>query len=278
MWLSRNRVFKVCIESKNLYVYSFYRNPDLDDRNLYCILTSMAALQAEDDRASLLFVGDLNSHHQEWLGSKTTNRHGVAAFDFATVSGCDHLVVSPTHARGGTLDLLITDVLDHLQVPVVAPIGNSDHLSLSAVISMAQAIPRLRVSRKVFLKHAVNWNAVCGAIQDLPCHNIWSADYPIEVLNEHLLLLVGRFVPTKVIRVCNKDKPWFVDQCRHAFGLKIEAYLRWTRDCFPVNCEEFVSCHVRAKRQMPNLLISSGPLLIKSAVLFIVATACCRRW
>ena len=28
----------------------------------------------------------------------------------------------------------------------------------------------------------------------------------MEVLNEHLSLLVGRYVPTKVIRVRNKDK------------------------------------------------------------------------
>ena len=55
---------------------------------------------------------------------------GVAAFDFATVSGCDPLVVSPTHARGGTLDLLMTDVPDIVRVAVVAPIGNSDHSSL----------------------------------------------------------------------------------------------------------------------------------------------------
>ena len=45
----------------------------------------MAAVQAEDVRASFLFVGDLNGYHQEWLGSTTTNRHGVAAFDFASV-------------------------------------------------------------------------------------------------------------------------------------------------------------------------------------------------
>ena len=31
----------------------------------------MAAVQAEDVRASFLFVGDLNGHHQEWLGSTT---------------------------------------------------------------------------------------------------------------------------------------------------------------------------------------------------------------
>ena len=30
----------------------------------------------------------------------------------------------------------------------------------------------------------------------------------------HLSLLVERFVLTKVIRVCNKDKPYFNDDCR----------------------------------------------------------------
>ena len=169
-------VFRVCGVRQNLYVFSLYRNPDLDDRVFDCLLTSMAAVQAEDVRASFLFVGDLNSHHQEWLGSITTKRHGVAAFDFATVSGCDQLVVGPTHARGGTLDLLMTDIPDLVLVSVVAPIGNSDHSSLSAVISMAQAVPNLCVSRKVFLKYQVNWNTVCGAMQDLPWNNIWSAD------------------------------------------------------------------------------------------------------
>ena len=116
----------------------------------------MAAVQAEDVHASFLIVGDLNGHHQEWLGSATTKRHGVVAFDFATVSGCDQLVVSPTHSRGGTLDLLMT-VLHLVWVVVVAPIGNSDHSSLSAVISMAQAVvPTSCVSRKIFLKHQVN--------------------------------------------------------------------------------------------------------------------------
>ena len=156
-------------------------------------------------------MSDLNGQHQEWLGSTTTNRHGVEAFDFATVSGCDQFVVGPTHARGGTLDLLMTDVPDIVRVSVVAPIGNSDHSSLAAVISMAQAVPNLCVSRKVFLKHQVNWNTVCGAMQNLPWRNIWSAFNPVGDMNEHLSLLVRRYVPTKVIRVRNKDKPWFIN-------------------------------------------------------------------
>ena len=73
-----------------------------------------------------------------------------------------------------------------------------------------------------------------------------SCGNPVEVLHEHLSLLVGRYVPTKVVRVRNKDKPSFDDQCRQAFGLKQEAHLWWTRDRFRVNWEEFVHCEVRA--------------------------------
>ena len=78
-------VFRVCGARQNFYVFSLYYNPDLDDRIYDCLLTAMAAVQAADARASFLFVGDLNGHHQEWLGSTTTNRHGVAALDFATL-------------------------------------------------------------------------------------------------------------------------------------------------------------------------------------------------
>ena len=106
------QVLGVCGMRQNFYVYSLYFNPDLDDRIFDCLLASMTAVQAEDVRASFLFVCDLNGHHQEWLGSMTTTRHGVAAFDFATVSSCEQLVASSTHARGATLDLLMTDVPD----------------------------------------------------------------------------------------------------------------------------------------------------------------------
>ena len=57
-------------------------------------------------------MGDVNDHLQEWLGCTTTNRHGVSGFDFVTVSGSDQLIVGSTHARGGTLDLLMTSDSD----------------------------------------------------------------------------------------------------------------------------------------------------------------------
>ena len=72
----------------------------------------------------------------------------------------------------------------------------------------------------------VNWNTVCGAIRELLWRNIWLSDNPVEFLNEHFSLLVGCYVPSKVIRVRNKDDPRFDDKFMHVFGLKQEAHLR----------------------------------------------------
>ena len=40
----------------NAFLFKSRANPDLDDRIFYCLLASMAAMQAEDVRASCLWV------------------------------------------------------------------------------------------------------------------------------------------------------------------------------------------------------------------------------
>ena len=96
----------------------------------------------------------------------------------------------------------------------------------------------------MYCKHQIVYGF--SLIRELPWRNIWLSDNPVEVLNKHLSLLVGRYVPTKVIRLCNKDKPWFDVQCMLAFSLKQEAHLRWTRDRSRVNWEQFVRYPVKA--------------------------------
>ena len=151
--------FSPCGVKQNLHVFNLYRNPNLDDQIFYCLLTSVATVQAEYVCASFLFVGDLNAFI--WSGLVLRPRTVMVLQPLTSQLGCDQLmVVGPTHASGGTLGLQMTDVPDLVQVAVVKSIGNSDHSSLLAVIFMAQAVPNLCVSRKIFVKHHVNWNAV----------------------------------------------------------------------------------------------------------------------
>ena len=72
------------------------------------------------------------------------------------------------------IDLLLTDVPDIVLVAVLAPRGNSDHSSLYVVITMAQDVPNLSVSRKYFLniKSIEKQFMVQITIQDQPLRNI----------------------------------------------------------------------------------------------------------
>ena len=62
----------------------------------------------------LLYVeyGNYGKNDPGLFGFYNHKSSWCCTFGFATVSGYDQLVVGPTHARGGTLDLLMIDVPD----------------------------------------------------------------------------------------------------------------------------------------------------------------------
>ena len=76
-----------------------------------------------DRKASILFVGDVNAHNEERLGSSTTNLHCRAARDFASPSSCVQLVPEPTHIDRGVLDFVLTNAPDVLGVRIFSPVG-----------------------------------------------------------------------------------------------------------------------------------------------------------
>ena len=68
-------------------MFGVYQIPDLLDEIFDCLLSAMAKMKSVNKKASFLFVGGVNIHHEEWLRSSTTNLHGRAARDFASSSG-----------------------------------------------------------------------------------------------------------------------------------------------------------------------------------------------
>ena len=60
---------------------------------------------------TIIFVGDANAHHSEWLESVSpTDRIWRDALGFCNMSGCEQLMPCPTHIAGKRLDLVMTDV------------------------------------------------------------------------------------------------------------------------------------------------------------------------
>ena len=78
-----------------------------------------------------LFVGDVNAHHEERLGSFTTNLHSKTAHDFVSSLVVGRWLRSLKTLMKGCLDLVLTDVPDVVKVRVSLRVGTSDHIVIS---------------------------------------------------------------------------------------------------------------------------------------------------
>ena len=138
-------VFRICSRINNFYVYAFYRNPGHDGSLYDYLLDSTPRVLSVDDKTVILFVGDANVHHSEWLESVSLiDRHGRDALDFLNLSGCEKLIRCPTHIAGNRLDLVTTDVLDIVDVFFGTP-GTSDQCFVSCVIRVKQSVSEYNI-------------------------------------------------------------------------------------------------------------------------------------
>ena len=150
------QIIRFCIKSNNCYLFSLYHNPDLDDSIYDCLLSSISNIQELDRKSSFIFFSNLNTHHQEWLKSVSpTDRHSIAAFDFANLSSYTQLIKDLTHKLGNCLDLLFTDVPGVVDHSVDPPLGNSDHSSISFTVKMSFKITNITFFWKVYLKSRI---------------------------------------------------------------------------------------------------------------------------
>ena len=138
-----------------------------------CLCEAMVSIQSVDRKSVFCLVGDFNCHYSEWLGSRITDAHGVAVFDFATVADCSQLVNRPTHRAGGVLDLVLINVPDLCNKHVLGNVGRSDHASLGVALNLSLTVAGFDVARRVPLKSRVNWNAGCEALSGLNWRSIF---------------------------------------------------------------------------------------------------------
>ena len=105
--------------------------------------------------------------HSEWLGSRVTNAHKVAAFDFATLIDCSQLVRGPTHQGGGILDLILTDVPDLCQFSVGPSVNKPDYSALFFTLQLVEHALHFDLAFSVHQLSRVNWRGVHDALSSI---------------------------------------------------------------------------------------------------------------
>ena len=225
------QILKVCGKTNNFYVFSVYRNPDANDSIFDCLLTSLAAIQENDNKAAFLFVGDFNAHHREWLSSVSpTDCHGLRALDFTSEAGCEQLIHGPTHRSGNCLDLIFSDTPGIVTCNIANPIGTSDHSYVSAVIKTEQPVPDVTFSRKIYIKSRADWDGILHELSTTNWPYIYHHADSIGSFSDLCTNVIDKHIPSRIIHFRTKDKAWFNDDCKRAHQEKQEAYQLWRRN------------------------------------------------
>ena len=72
--------------------------------------------------------------------------------DFAS-SGCEQMVMDPTHIDRGVLDLVLTDVPTLVRVRVDSPVRTSGHSAVFIDVVLEQHIPHFVCRQEVYLQN-----------------------------------------------------------------------------------------------------------------------------
>ena len=88
---------KILLNTKCIFICFLYFSPNLNSsQEFFNYLTRChESLIASNPSSEIIFAGDFNAHHVEWLGSSRTSPRGVQVHDFAVLCSLQQLIQHP---------------------------------------------------------------------------------------------------------------------------------------------------------------------------------------
>ena len=99
------------------------------------------------------------------------------------------------------------------------------------MLLVEQSVPEYNIRSTVFLKHHTNWDNVRCAVRNFTWSTILKSADTLDAYDRTIGEVIGRLVPTTVLRSRSGDKQWFDASCRRAYDAKQTACHAWCRAC-----------------------------------------------
>lgn len=143
--------FKIKTTETPIHIVLMYRPPNSGIDNL----TKMCQIISSLGENSIV-IGDINLPDIDWVEENATSK-GKRLLEVVLEEGLDQLVRFPTHTKGNTLDLVITNCPDKiLDVRDVGRLGRSDHCMMEILIA-TQTMSMETAGRRTDWRKA-NWD------------------------------------------------------------------------------------------------------------------------
>ena len=253
MWL------KVCLPTTTLVLCFAYCSPNSTNFvSFFDYLNSChETVTSSHPQAEILYLGDFNVHHREWLNSSHTDSGGIEALTFSILNDLEQIISQPTHIpdrydhSANILDLFFTSNPSRCKCTISPPIGSSDHTLINVSILTAPPPPAAPSKRKYWHLNKADWNNLRNFFSDFPwvnyCLLCGDASVSAKRITEVILAGMEAFIPFSS-KTTSSSNPWFNRSCSEAIQARDQAYRAWKT--FPTSGSHsaFISARNRCKR------------------------------
>ena len=226
---------KLLLPTTTVILCFCYCSPNFTDFvSFFNYLTSChESLLSSHPHAEVLYIGDFNVHHTEWLHSTHTDLGGREAFDFSLTNELEQIIQHPTripdhhdHASN-PLDLFFTSNPSNYSYERYSPLGSSDHFLISVCTSFSSPPPIPSTQRQLWHFEAAQRANLRDFILDFPwgdyCFKTRDPDVAAPRVAEVLVSGIEAYVPSTV-KTFSPANPWYDRSCTLAIQARDQAH------------------------------------------------------
>ena len=266
---------KIFLPTVTVILCFCYCSPDHTDYPAFFqYLTSChEALLTSHPHAEVLYMGDFNVHHIEWLHSNTTDVGGREAFDFSISHELEQIIQHPTRVpdrhsdRANILDLFFTSNPQNYTYAILPPLGSSDHVLVNVSCSFARPPPLPPTQRRLWHFDSTQRTELSSYFLDFPwedyCFRSGDPDTVAPLVTDVIVSGMEAYVPFS-IKTFSPSKPWFDHACFLAVQARERAFRSYRSSPSALTHAAFISARNRCKSTTRKAKTSFGKKKVES--------------
>ena len=241
------------------------------------------SLLSSHPQAEVLYIGNFNVHHTDWLKSTHTDVGGIEAFHFSISNELEQIIKHPTrvpdrhdHATN-PLDLFFTSNPQNYTYTVSSPLGSSDHCTVSVTSTFTPPPPIPPTQRHLWHFENARRADMSNFLFDFPwddyCFRTRDPDLAATAVGEVMDSGMRAYIPYSLITF-SPSKPWFDRACSSAISDREGAHRSYQASPSELTHATFISARNRCSAKKGDRSNPSNycPIALTSAVAKVFET------
>ena len=207
----------VTVRIGHILVCTVYIPPNTNINSCSNLLYYLSDLTSTSE--NIIIVGDFNAPDIEWSSLSGTQSQSNLICDFVFNSNLTQLVEEPTHTRGNTLDIVLTniDFIYNLQVHKSQSTLSSDHYPITFEIGLSRQSDSKRKHQYVYDYSKADMEGLSEFLLNCnidTCYLSNDAEFVWNVIDSHIQSAMDLFIPKRK-RLKPNTPCWYNSEIRH---------------------------------------------------------------